>query len=114
MSRRPGQTPPAVASLAFAGAASWPAGWVCASIFLVALVAYLPALSGGFLWDDAGHVTRADLRSWAGLGRIWFEFGATQQFYPVLHSAFWIEHRLWGDSTLCYHLLNVLLHASAA
>jgi len=114
MSRRPGQTPPAVASPASAGAASWPTGWVCALIFLVALVAYLPALSGGFLWDDAGHVTRADLRSWTGLGRIWFEFGATQQFYPVLHSAFWIEHRLWGDSTLCYHLLNVLLHGSAA
>jgi len=114
MSRRPGQTPPAVASPAPAGTASWPAGWVCALIFLVAFVAYLPALSGGFLWDDAGHVTRADLRSWTGLGRIWFEFGATQQYYPVLHSAFWIEHQLWGDSTLCYHLLNVLLHASGA
>jgi tetratricopeptide (TPR) repeat protein len=22
--------------------------------------------------------------------------GATQQYYPVLHSAFWVEHRLWG------------------
>jgi len=114
MSSRSGQTPPAVASPAPAGAASWPDGWVCALVFLLVLLAYLPVLSGGFLWDDAGHVTRADLRSWAGLGRIWFEFGATQQFYPVLHSAFWIEHRLWGDSTLCYHLLNVLLHASAA
>jgi tetratricopeptide (TPR) repeat protein len=114
MSRRPGQTPPAVASPASAGAASWPAGWVCALIFLVAVVAYWPALLGGFLWDDAGHVTRADLRSWTGLGRIWCEFGATQQYYPMLHSAFWFEHRLWGDSTVCYHLLNVLLHASAA
>ena len=114
MSRRPGQTPPAVASPASAGVTSWPSGWVCALIVLVAIVAYLPALSGGFLWDDGGHVTRADLRSWTGLGRIWFEFGATQQYYPVLHSAFWVEHRLWGDSTLCYHLLNVLLHASAA
>ena len=114
MSSPPGQTPPAVASPAPAGASSWPAGWVCALIFLLVLLAYLPALSGGFIWDDAGHVTRADLRSWAGLGRIWFEFGATQQFYPVLHSAFWIEYQLWGGSTLCYHLLNVLLHASAA
>ena len=114
MSSRPGQTLPAVASPAPASVAAWSTGWVCALIFLVALLAYLPALSGGLLWDDAGHVTRADLRSWDGLGRIWFEFGATQQFYPVLHSAFWIEYRLWGDSTLCYHLLNVLLHASAA
>jgi tetratricopeptide (TPR) repeat protein len=40
--------------------------------------------------------------------------GATQQYYPVLHSAFWVEHRLWGDATLGYHLLNVLLHATSA
>ena len=46
--------------------------------------------------------------------RIWFELGATQQYYPLLHSAFWIEHRLWGDATLGYHLVNILLHAAAA
>jgi Flp pilus assembly protein TadD len=90
------------------------APWLYILLFAAAVLAYLPALSGGFIWDDAGHVTRADLRSLAGLGRIWFEFGATQQYYPVLHSAFWFEHLLWGDSTVAYHLLNVLLHATAA
>jgi tetratricopeptide (TPR) repeat protein len=114
MSRRPGQTPPTAPSPAPAEAAPWPAGWSWALIFLAAVLAYLPALSGGLLWDDGGHVTRADLRSWDGLFRIWFEIGATQQYYPLLHSAFWVEHRLWGDSTLGYHLLNVLLHATAA
>ena len=79
-----------------------------------ALVVYFPALGGQFLWDDSGHVTRADLQSWAGLGRIWFEFGATQQYYPVLHSAFWLEHQLWGDATLPYHLASVALHAGVA
>ena len=90
------------------------APWFCLLVFAAVLVAYLPALSGGFIWDDAGHITRTDLRSLAGLGRIWFEIGATQQYYPVLHSAFWFEHLLWGDSTFAYHLLNVLLHATAA
>lgn len=78
------------------------------------LLAYLPALKGGFLWDDDAHVTRLDLRSWGGLGRIWSDVGATQQYYPVLHSAFWAEHRLWGDSVIGYHLTNVLFHAAAA
>src|SRR5580658_1590861 len=78
------------------------------------LIAYSPALNGEFLWDDDGHVTKAALQSLHGLWRIWFEVGATQQYYPVLHSAFWIEHRLWGDSVLGYHLTNVLLHAVAA
>ena len=77
------------------------------------VAAYWPALHGGFIWDDDGHVTRPDLRSLHGLWRIWFEPGATQQYYPILHSAFWMEHRLWGDCALGYHLLNVLLHLAA-
>ena len=39
---------------------------------------------------------------------------ATQQYYPLLHSAFWIEHRIWGDATVGYHLMNLALHATAA
>ena len=83
-------------------------------LVVVTLAAYWPALRGGLVWDDDAHVTKAALRSWAGLGRIWFELGATQQYYPVLHSAFWLEHRLWGDAVLGYHLLNVGLHAACA
>jgi tetratricopeptide (TPR) repeat protein len=78
------------------------------------LVAYLPALRGGLLWDDNMHVTRADLQSLHGLWRIWFDLGATQQYYPLLHSAFWLEHRIWGDAVLGYHLTNVALHAASA
>lgn len=91
-----------------------PAVWFGALTFLLVLLAYLPALRGGFIWDDSGHVTRSDLRSLAGLARIWFEPGATQQYYPLLHSAFWFEHLLWGDAPFGYHLLNVLLHAANA
>jgi tetratricopeptide (TPR) repeat protein len=78
------------------------------------LVAYLPVWHAGLIWDDDGHVTRADLRTLHGLWRIWFEPGATQQYYPLLHSAFWLEHRIWGDAALGYHLTNVALHALAA
>jgi len=88
--------------------------WIYGGIFLATLLAYLPALRGGFIWDDNAHVTKPELQSWAGLGRIWGQLGATQQYYPVLHSAFWFEHRLWGEAPLGYHLLNVLLHATSA
>jgi tetratricopeptide (TPR) repeat protein len=85
------------------------------AFFLVAaLAAYFPALQGDFLWDDAGHVTHPALQSWTGLLRIWFEPGVTQQYYPLLHSAFWLEHKLWGDAPLGYHLVNVLQHTAAA
>jgi len=82
---------------------------VCATF-----LAYGPALDGGLLWDDAAHITRPDLRSLHGLWRIWSDLGATQQYYPLLHSAFWMEYKLWGDATLGYHLANLLLHAAAA
>ena len=92
----------------------WRGGWAWAGIFLVTLAAYWPAINGGFIWDDNEHVTRPALQSLRGLWRIWFELDATQQYYPVLHSAFWVEHRLWGDAPVGYHLVNILLHATAA
>jgi hypothetical protein len=67
-----------------------------ALLLCATFAAHLPALRGGLLWDDNMHVTRADLRSLHGLWRIWFDLGATQQYYPLLHSAFWLEHRIWG------------------
>src|ERR1035437_4087320 len=78
------------------------------------VAAYLPALRGGVLWDDNFHLTSPDLQSLHGLWRIWFELGATQQYYPLLHTAFWLEHRVWGDAVLGYHLANVFLHALSA
>ena len=83
---------------------------------LLALVAtiYAPAWHGGLLWDDPAHITRADLRSLSGLWRIWFEVGATQQYYPLLHSAFWLQWQMWGDAVLGYHLVNIALHALSA
>lgn len=89
-------------------------GWMAVALLAVVLLAYAPAIGGGFLWDDDAHVTRPELRSWAGLARIWSEIGATQQYYPLLHSAFWLEHRLWGNQVVGYHLVNLVWHAASA
>ncbi len=87
----------------------------CLLLLAVATVlAYAQVRHAGFVWDDDAHVTRPALQSLRGLGRIWAEPGATQQYYPVLHSAFWLEGHLWGYSTSAYHLTNVLLHAAVA
>ncbi len=78
------------------------------------LIAYWPALNGGLIWDDDAHLTKVELRSLGGLARIWFEPGATQQYYPLVHSVFWLEQKLWGNTVLPYHLANVFLHALSA
>jgi tetratricopeptide (TPR) repeat protein len=97
------------------GAAFAPRDWLVAAALIGAtFLVYQPVWRGGFIWDDDGHVTRSELRSCQGLYRIWFDVHATHQYYPLLHSVFWIEHRLWGDAPLGYHLVNILLHGLAA
>src|SRR5277367_5226296 len=76
-------------------------------IFGAAFLAYWPVFAAGFIWNDSDYVTAPALQSWQGLKRIWFEVGATQQYYPLLHSAFWLEHRCWGENPLGYHVVNV-------
>ncbi len=83
-------------------------------LLVFTLAVYQPVWNGKQLWDDDAHITKTELRSPGGLGRIWTELGATQQYYPLLHSVFWIEHHLWGDSTLGYHVVNILLHFISA
>jgi len=93
----------------------WARDWLKGLLLVAAVIfAYQPAWHGGFVWDDESHVTRPELRTLGGLARIWMQLGATEQYYPLVHSVFWVEHRLWGDSTLGYHLVNILLHAFAA
>src|SRR4051794_8569096 len=84
-----------------------------AIVLIATCLAYLPALHGSRLWDDDAHITKPELQSLTGLYRIWFEIGATQQYYPLLHTAFWMEHKLWGESMLGYHLVNLLWHLVA-
>src|ERR1043166_1839159 len=57
--------------------------WVVglALILLATRVVYFPAMKGGVLWDDDAHITKPGLQSVPGLYRIWFEPGATQQYY---------------------------------
>jgi protein O-mannosyl-transferase len=84
------------------------------ALLVATLAAYYPAWHGGVLWDDNAHLTRPELQSTLGLWRIWFDVGATQQYYPLTHSAFWFMHRVWGDATIGYHLANIVLHATSA
>jgi len=82
-----------------------------AVIYLGLVAVYWPALKGRLLWNDPDYVTKPELQALHGLSRIWFEPGATEQYYPLLHSVFWLEHRLWGETALGYHLVTLAWHA---
>jgi len=87
--------------------------WLLALVLVIAtFVAYQPVWHAGFIWDDDRYVTNnLPLRSPAGLERIWFEPGATVQYYPLVFTTFWAEYHLWKLQPLGYHLVNVLLHS---
>ena len=85
-----------------------------ALLILAIALAYQPVWHAGTIWDDNAHMIGPELQSWHGLERVWFQPGATQQYYPVVYSVFWLEQKLWGDTPLGYHLVNVILHITSA
>src|SRR5712672_3934429 len=82
----------------------------CLILAMITMLAYQPAWRGGILWDDDANIGGPELRTLDGLRRMWFVPRTTQQYYPLLHTSYWLQQRLWGDSAIGYHLVNLLLH----
>ncbi|HEY1717154.1 MAG TPA: tetratricopeptide repeat protein, partial [Verrucomicrobiae bacterium] len=85
------------------------------SLIVVAFAAYWPALHGGFIWDDASWTTGILnlLRNVSGLGQMWSDPTALQQYYPLSGTTFWLDYHFWKLWTLPYHIENVVLHLIA-
>jgi tetratricopeptide (TPR) repeat protein len=82
---------------------------------LLPFVVYAPVLWAGFIWDDNVYVTQNEtLRSLPGLFEIWFVPRSIPQYYPLVHTLFWVEYHLWGLDPAGYHVVNVSLHAASA
>jgi len=85
------------------------------ALLLLAFLVYAPALGAGWIWDDAANVTEcAPVLSPGGLRAIWLEPGATQQWFPLTYTLYWLEHAAWGLRPAGFHAVTVLLHALAA
>ncbi len=81
-----------------------------ALLLALAFVVYIPALNGTFLWDDAVMVRGNQLVTGEmSLKTIWFKTD-----FPLSLIFLWIEWLLFGNNTLGYHVINVLLHGCAA
>ncbi len=90
------------------------------AIVAIALAVYAPAIRGGFVWDDVNYIARHPYMPTAkviqaddGLRRIWLT-AETADYWPLTHTMFFLEWRLWGESPAGYHAVNILLHALAA
>ncbi len=90
--------------------------WLRAAALAALVIAvYGPTFANGYISDDEIYIRGIhDLRSLAGLRDIWFRIGAIPQYYPLVHTSFWLEYRIWGLDPLGFHAMNVALHASVS
>ncbi|HTB81596.1 MAG TPA: tetratricopeptide repeat protein [Opitutaceae bacterium] len=87
-----------------------PAAVAVALLVMATLLAYFPALHGGFIFDDNVFLTGNPLiHAPDGLRRLWFSREAAD-YWPVTSSTLWLEWRLWGLNATGYHATNVVLH----
>ncbi len=85
-----------------------------ALMVIVTLLVYIPAIQGGFFWDDHSFLVRSEIiHAPDGLRRFWLTREA-QDYFPLTSTLLWVEWRLWGASAAGYHVVNLLLHATAA
>lgn len=83
-------------------------------LVVAVVLAYLPALFAGYVWDDAERLLDNEhLVGLDGLRRIWLEPGATYQYYPLVFTMWWIERALWDLWAPGFHAVNVALHAGS-
>jgi len=93
-----------------------PRGWIlpAAAIVAITLLAYLPAMSGGFFWDDSIFLAHYPLIKGSDVFRQFWATTESLDYFPVTYSTLWFEWRLWGDHPAGYHVINILLHAAGA
>jgi tetratricopeptide (TPR) repeat protein len=84
------------------------------ALLLLTLAAYSPVFEAGTIWDDDAYVTlNRNLWTTQGLIDTWTRPRSLPQYYPLVHTMYWLEYRLWGVAPLGYHVVNLLLHAGS-
>ena len=82
-----------------------------ALILLLTIVAYLPTLRSGFVFDDFPLIVENRMiQTNDGPYRFWFT-AQTPDYRPLTWSLWWLEWRLWDGRAAGYHAVNVVFHA---
>jgi protein O-mannosyl-transferase len=86
-------------------------------VFLLTIVAFLPALQNGFVnWDDESYLV--ENLHYRGLGwkqiRWMFTTCHMSSCMPLTTMTYGLDYVLWGMNPLGYHLTSLLIHAANA
>ena len=84
-------------------------------VLFAAFMAFLPALRGGFVWDDSVIVRST---GWRGFGwdNLKWMFGPPpfDKYQPLVWLSYAVDRCFWGMDPYGWHLSNLVLHALAA
>ena len=89
--------------------------FAAAALIAMVAISHVPALSGGFVWDDIIFAEEPVIHRWGGLRSIWLspaDIHYEGHYWPIVYTSFWLEHKLWGLDPFGYHLVNIALHAA--
>jgi tetratricopeptide (TPR) repeat protein len=87
---------------------------LAASVALLTILVYLPALFNGFVeWDDTRYVIdNPDIRTFNASFFRWAFFGFhVSNWHPLTWVSHALDYAVWGLNPLGHHLTNILLHA---
>jgi len=85
-----------------------------ALLAILVVVAHLPGVAGGWLWDDDVLLRdNPQVTQGAGLAGIWWH-NTSPDYFPLTTTSFWVEYRLWGAWPPGYRAVNLALHAANA
>lgn len=90
---------------------------VPASIVLLTLISFSPALQNGFVqWDDDKNVLENSNYRGLGWAQLWWMFTTLHlgNYRPVTWMTLGFDYILWGMNPFGYHLTSLLLHAASA
>ena len=63
-------------------------------IALAAVFVYARTFFAGFIWDDDFYVwNNPTLKTLSGIFDIWFRPLSIPQYYPLVHTTYWLEYR---------------------
>src|SRR5690349_3924853 len=94
----------------------------CSLLAALGVLAFAPALSGGFVWDD--HLLIGNNAAWRSANGLWralgsefwqtsVEIGAQARYYrPLVSLAYFVEFQLFGLQPRGYHAVSVGLHVA--
>ena len=90
-----------------------PSPWLGPLVFLAAALPFLPALRGGFVWDDYALIVRTmGFRAFDARHLRWMATTTHMANYtPLAWLSYGFDYSLWRLNPFGYHLTNLVLHA---